>query len=152
MKLYIRNIWVIKFLSIWIDLIISLWSETHLSVKKFKHLQPSDSTSASISKKRKHPLRSEVSWWDQTNRSSTASIYNYKGEDRSTGTCLASGISTQMEPYPRLEFTPGSIWTYWMLIDRQMESQFLQELNRWISKVSARHLQVLHQDIFWSPW
>ena len=33
MKLYIRNIWVIKFLSICIDLILSLWSETHSSVK-----------------------------------------------------------------------------------------------------------------------
>ena len=33
MKLYIRNVWVIKFLSICIDLILSLWSETHSSVK-----------------------------------------------------------------------------------------------------------------------
>ena len=39
MKLYIRNVWVIKFLSIWIDLILSLWSETHSSVKKFKYFQ-----------------------------------------------------------------------------------------------------------------
>ena len=39
MKLYVRNVWVIKFLSIWIDLILSLWSETHSSVKKFKHFQ-----------------------------------------------------------------------------------------------------------------
>ena len=38
MKLYIRNVWVIKFLSICIDLILSLWSETHSSVKQFKHL------------------------------------------------------------------------------------------------------------------
>ena len=37
MKWYIRNVWVIKFLSIWTDLILSLWSETHSSVKKFKH-------------------------------------------------------------------------------------------------------------------
>ena len=34
MKLYVRNVWLIKFLSIWIDLILSLWSETHSSVKK----------------------------------------------------------------------------------------------------------------------
>ena len=34
MKLYIRNVWVIKFLSIWIDLILSLWSETHPSAVK----------------------------------------------------------------------------------------------------------------------
>ena len=39
MKLYIWNVWVIKFLSICIDLILSLWSETHLSVKKFKHFK-----------------------------------------------------------------------------------------------------------------
>ena len=32
-KLYIRNAWVIKFLSICVDLMLSLWSETHLSVK-----------------------------------------------------------------------------------------------------------------------
>ena len=36
MKLYIRNVWVIKFLSIWIDLILSLWSETHSSVKNIQ--------------------------------------------------------------------------------------------------------------------
>ena len=41
MKLYIWNVWVIKFLSIWIDLILSLWSETHSSVKKFKHQKTS---------------------------------------------------------------------------------------------------------------
>ena len=39
MKLYIRNVWVIKFLSIWIDLILSLWSETHSSVKQLKLFQ-----------------------------------------------------------------------------------------------------------------
>ena len=26
------------------------------------------------------------------------------------------------------------------------------EMHRWISKVAARHLQILHQEIFWSPW
>ena len=46
----------------------------------------------------------------------------YKWEDRST--CLVSRISTQKEPFPRSEFTPGSIWTYWMLIDHQMQSDF----------------------------
>ena len=42
MKLYIRNVLIIKFWSIWIDLILSLCSETHSSVqkkKKFKHFQ-----------------------------------------------------------------------------------------------------------------
>ena len=33
MKLYIQNVWVIKFLSISIDLILSFWSEMHSSVK-----------------------------------------------------------------------------------------------------------------------
>ena len=42
------------------------------------------------------------------------------------------------------EFTPGSIWTYWMLIDRQMQSDFMSKLHRWISKLTARHLQTLH--------
>ena len=33
MKLYIRNVWVIKFFSICIDIILSLRSETHSLVK-----------------------------------------------------------------------------------------------------------------------
>ena len=33
MKFYLRNVWVIKFLSICIVLILSLWSETHSLVK-----------------------------------------------------------------------------------------------------------------------
>ena len=32
-KSYVRNVWIIKFLSICIDLILSSWSETHSSVK-----------------------------------------------------------------------------------------------------------------------
>ena len=73
-----------------------------------------------------------------------------KWEDRST--CVASRISTQKEPFPRSEFTPGPIWTYWKLIDRQMQSAFMPELQRWISKLTARYLQLVHQEIFWSPW
>ena len=38
------------------------------------------------------------------------------------------------------EFKPASIWTCWMLIDRQMQSAFMPELHRWISKLTARHL------------
>ena len=70
----------------------------------------------------------------------------YKWEDRSS--CVASGISTQKEPFPRSEFTLGSIWTCWMLIDRQMQSAFMPELHRWISKLTSRHLQLVHQEIF----
>ena len=68
--------------------------------------------------------------------------------DRST--CWASRISTEKESFPGSEFKPASIWTCWMLIDRQMQSAFMPELHRWISKLTARHLH--HQDIFWSPW
>ena len=32
-----------------------------------------------------------------------------------------------------------------MLIDRQMQSDFMSELRRWISKLTARHLKILHQ-------
>ena len=104
---------------------------------------------ASISKKKKTSLevRGELMQSHQ-HRSSPVSIYMYKWEDRST--CLASRISTQKEPFPRSEFTPGSIWTYWMLIDRQMQSDFMSKLHRWISKLTARHLQILHLEIFWS--
>ena len=36
----------------------------------------------------------------------------------------------------------ASIWTCWMLIDRQMQSApFMPELHSWISKLTARHLQ-----------
>ena len=35
-----------------------------------------------------------------------------------------------------------------MLIVRQMQSDFLSELHRWISKLNARHLQILHEEIY----
>ena len=38
------------------------------------------------------------------------------------------------------------------MVDRQMQSEFTPELHRWISKLTARHLQILHREIFWSPW
>ena len=100
--------------------------------------------------KSKHFLRSEVSWCDQTSIDLHLRRSIYKWEDRSA--CSASRISTQKEPFPRSEFTLGSIWTYWMMIDRQMQSDFMSELHRWISKLTARHLQILHQEIFWSLW
>ena len=31
-------------------------------------------------------------------------------------------------------------------------SEFTPELHRSISKLTASHLQILHQEIFWSPW
>ena len=37
-------------------------------------------------------------------------------------------------------------------VDRQMQSDFMSELHRWISKLTARHQQILHQEIFLSPW
>ena len=50
---------------------------------------------------------------------------------------------SQKESFPGSEFKPASIWTCWMLIDRQMQSAFMPELHRhrWISKLTARHLQ-----------
>ena len=48
---------------------------------------------------------------------------------------------SQKESFPGSEFKPASIWTCWMLIDRQMQSAFMPELHRWISKLAARHLQ-----------
>ena len=74
----------------------------------------------------------------QLMRSSPASIYIYWWVDRST--CLASRILSQNESFPGPEFKPASIWTSWMLIDRQMQSPFMPELHRWISKLTARHL------------
>ena len=120
--------------------VTDIGTETSFRLDQHKHFQKS-----------KHILRSKVSWCAQTSidlhlRRSTL----YKWEDRST--CLASRISTQKEPLPRSELTPGSIWTYCMLIDRQMQSDFMPKLHRWISKLTARHLQILHQEIFWSPW
>ena len=43
---------------------------------------------------------------------------------------------------------PGHIWTYWMLADCQMQSEITLEIHRWNSKLTARHLQTLQQDIF----
>ena len=74
-------------------------------------------------------------------RSSPASIYIYWWLDRST--FLTSRISTEKESFPGSEFKPASIWTCWMLIDRQMQKTFMPELHRWISKLTARHLQIL---------
>ena len=54
-------------------------------------------------------------------RSSPASIHMYYWVDRST--CLASRILSQKESFPGSEFKPASIWTCWMLIDRQICSQ-----------------------------
>ena len=71
-------------------------------------------------------------------RASPASIYVYWWVDWST--CLASRIPTEKESFPGSEFKPASIWTCWMLIDRQMQSAFMPELHRWISKLTARHL------------
>ena len=48
---------------------------------------------------------------------------------------------SQKESFPGSEFKPASIWTCWMLSDRQMQSAFMPELHRWISKLTARHLQ-----------
>ena len=48
---------------------------------------------------------------------------------------------SQKESFPGSEFKPASIWTCWMQIDRQMHSAFMPELHRWISKLTARHLQ-----------
>ena len=45
--------------------------------------------------------------------------------------------STQKEPFPRSEFMLGCIWTYWILVDRQIQ----QILNK-----------VLELQIVWSPW
>ena len=78
--------------------------------------------------KSKHLLGSEVSWCDQ-------SLVDL--QHRST--CLASRISTQKEPFPRSEFM--------LALNLDMP-----DLHRWISKLTASHLQILHQEIFWSPW
>ena len=77
-------------------------TETALRHAHCKHFQKS-----------KHLLMSEVSWCNQTR----TDLHLH----RSKCTSLASRFSTPKEPFPRSEFTPGSIWTYWMLIDRQMQ-------------------------------
>ena len=80
-------------------------------------------------------------------------VYIFSCVDLLWSTCLASRISTQKEPLPRSEFTPASIWTYWMLIDRQMQSEIMPELHRFFrSWPPGPHLQILNQEIFWSPW
>ena len=55
---------------------------------------------------------------------------------------MVSGTDlSQKESFPGSEFKPASVWTCKMQIDRQMQSAFMPELHRWISKLTARHLQ-----------
>ena len=49
---------------------------------------------------------------------------------------------SQKGSFPGSEFKLASIWTCWMQIDRQMQSAFMPELHRWISKLTAPHLQL----------
>ena len=86
-------------------------------------------------RKSKHPLRSEVSWCDLHLHRSTCTIVS-----RSINMLSVTDLS-QKESFPGSEFKPASIWTCWMQIDRQMQSAFMPELHRWISKLTARHLQ-----------
>ena len=89
--------------------------------------------------KSKRLLRSEVSWCHQTR----VHFQLHRC------TCSASPISTQ-----KVRVHAGAKFghNYWMLVDRQMQSVFTPEPHRWISKLTARHLQILHQEIFWLPW
>ena len=86
-------------------------------------------------RKSKHPLRSEVSWCDLHLRQSTCTMVS-----RSINMLSVTDLS-QKESFPGSEFKPASIWTCWMQIDRQMQSAFMPELHKWISKLTARHLQ-----------
>ena len=72
-------------------------------------------------------------------RSSPASIYSTI-VSRSINMLSVTDLS-QKKSFPGSEFKPASIWTCWMQIDRQMQSAFMPELHRWISKLTARHLQ-----------
>ena len=59
-------------------------------------------------------------------RSSPASIYMYQGEllgSRSVNMLSVTDLS-QKESFPGSEFKPASIWTCWMLMDRQNAVSF----------------------------
>ena len=79
-----------------------------------------------ISIKSKHLLRSEVSWCDQTLTSIDLHLVNLHVQVRRSIYMLSvtDFDPKGREPFPRSEFTPGSIWTYWMLIDHQVQSDF----------------------------
>ena len=87
-------------------------------------------------RKSKHPLRSEVNWCDLHR----ACVDLHVLVSRSINMLSVTDLS-QKESFPGSEFKPDSIWTSWMQIDRQMQSAFMPELHRWISKLTARHLQ-----------
>ena len=64
MKLCIRNVWVIKFLSICIDLILSLWSETHSSVKNSNIHRPSPFWNEhNVTHQASAPDELRCAWW-----------------------------------------------------------------------------------------
>ena len=88
-------------------------------------------------RKSKHLLTSEVNWCDLHLRRSTCRLL----VSRSIKMVSVTDLS-QKESFPGSEFKPASVWTCWMQIDRQMQSvPFMPELHRWISKLTARHLQ-----------
>ena len=80
-------------------------------------------------------------------RSSPALIYMYYVLVSRSMNMLSVTDLSQKESFPGSEFKPSSIWTCWMQIDRQMQSAFMPELHRWISKLTARTCKV-HQEIF----
>ena len=86
-------------------------------------------------RKSKHPLRSEVS-----SDAIFTCVDLHVLVSRSINMVSVTDLS-QKESFPGSEFKPASIWTCWMQIDRQMQSAFMPELHRWISKLTARHLQ-----------
>ena len=94
----------------------------------------SDSTSASISEKVNIP------WGQRSVDAIFTCVDLHVLVSRSINMLSVMDLS-QKESFLGSEFKPASIWTCWMLIDRQMQSAFMPELYRWISKLTARHLQ-----------
>ena len=95
----------------------------------------SDSTSASISK------RVNIPWGHRSVDAIFTCVVLHVQVSRSINMLSVTDLS-QKESFPGSEFKPASIWTCWMQIDRQMQSAFMPELHRWISKLTARHLQL----------
>ena len=95
---------------------------------------------------RKHFQKSKISWGQRSVDAIFTFVDLHVLVSWSINMLSVTDLS-QKESFPGSEFKPASIWTCWMLIDRQMQSAFMPELHRWISKLTARHLQGPPRDL-----
>ena len=89
---------------------------------------------------RKHSEKVNIPWGQRSVDAIFTCVDLHVLVSRSMNMLSVTDLS-QKESFPGSKFKPAPIWTCWMQIDRQMQSAFVPELHRWISKLTARRLQ-----------